>query len=355
MNLSTRELSEIKRLLVDFFKRQEVVSDRKERQVVWTSIDRATAQVPGNKLLRVLIPSFAAAAAVAVGVFLFFAKEEQPRLEDFSTTAAELLANNEKSEEIRLILSSDEEFKVERGATVEYSQNEITIDDNLVSKAEEISSVQLDKIIVPNGTYTSLILSDGSKMYINSGTTVVFPRQFKSGKREIFVDGEIFIDVAKNDKAPFVVTTYNFNVEVTGTVFNVNAYSNYPGNQEVVLAEGSVDIRSKSGKLLTLSPNMKAVISGGGDISRTTVNARDYTYWTQGILFLHIAKTKDILLKLSRYYGTTITCSPDIADVEIVGKVDLDGGVWEALNRVADAGRFNLFRNETGYELVSRK
>lgn len=354
MNLTRQDLLEIRRRLVDFFKKQETVSDKDERQSVWSAIERASARSRRQRFLKIALPTVSAAAAAVAGVIIFIGNEGSPAPQDFSSSAVQLLALTQRSEDIRLILSSDEEFKVERGATVEYRGDAIAIDDELVSKAEEPSSSQLDKLIVPFGTYTSLVLADGTRMHVNSGTTVVFPRSFKPGRREIFVDGEVFLEVAKDEKAPFVVTTYNFNVEVTGTVFNVNAYSDFPDSQEVVLAQGSVNVRSKSGKVSSLTPDTKAVISGEGDISRTKVNAGEYTYWTQGILYLNIASTRDILLKLSRYYGAQITCDPEIADVELVGKVDLEGGVWEALNRVADAGRFNLFSTAAGYELKPR-
>lgn len=351
MDRSNPDYKKVKQLLTEYYQKQEISSDDFERKEVWDSIVEGIG-LRRRKRIRRIFSSVAAAAAIVLG--LFFINHNGGEKEDYSAIVSQMSSDRAVSKEIRLVTSSDKEIRVDKGATVAYSQNGLTINDETVLSEEPLQEGAFDKIIVPKGRYSRLILSDGSSMYINAGTTVMYPVNFKTGQREIFVDGEVYLDVVHDENAPFIVKTKNFDVRVLGTSFDVNAYNDDPDNQEVILAEGKVNVRTRSGQEVNLSPDRKAVVSSKGEVSESNVNAREYAFWTQGILYLNIAPVKDILLKLSRYYGTTITCGADIAEVEIVGKVDLECGVWEALNRIADAGRFNLFKTTDGYELKAR-
>lgn len=73
---------------------------------------------------------------------------------------------------------------------------------------------EYNQIVVPKGKYTHLTLSDGSTVHINSGTRVVYPRAFSGNHREIYVEGEVCLNVTKNEKLPFVVKTTSFDVGI---------------------------------------------------------------------------------------------------------------------------------------------
>ncbi len=123
-----------------------------------------------------------------------------------------------EGEDIRLIVSEKEVHHVKKGATVAYSQEGIvSVDEEKVSK--NTTKDLYDQIIVPKGKYTRLILADGSSLHINAGTKVIYPKRFEKNRREIFVDGEIFIDVKRDESAPFIVKTAQFDVQVLGTAF----------------------------------------------------------------------------------------------------------------------------------------
>ena len=84
--------------------------------------------------------------------------------------------------------------------------------------------------------------------------------------------------------APFIVKTAQFDVQVLGTAFDIKAYSGTFENAEVVLVRGKVNVKSKSGKELVLSPDNKATILSDGLIEESSVNAEEYVLWTKGIL-----------------------------------------------------------------------
>lgn len=347
MNTSSSDNKALRKRLVAYFSKQEVKSSDFEQDALLFDIKRSI-RARQRKRLRIAAYSFASAAAVVL--IALFLHHRSGMGQDMSSYLAQ---SQGTSEEIRLILSSEREISVGRGSEVEYTKDGIKVGGVLAfDYASARKHESLDKIIVPNGTYTKLILSDGTVMHVNSGTSVVFPRQFKQGsKREIFVDGEAFLDVARDESAPFIVNTYNFNVKVLGTEFNIHAYSEYPDKQSVVLASGKVSLSTKSGEEVAMAPNQKVAISSDGILEHSEVKASDYIQWTKGILCLQTASLKDNLTRLGRYYNATISYAESIEEVELEGKIDLGQGIEATLKHLAEAGNLRLEKTESGYFL----
>lgn len=112
-----------------------------------------------------------------------------------------------------------------------------------------------------------LTFSDGSKVWVNAGTRVIYPTEFEKDKREIYVDGEIYIEVARDEERPFYVRTKDMNVRVLGTKFNVTAYESEP-IRSVVLAQGCVQVETTQTPKAILAPNqMFSSVEGKENIS----------------------------------------------------------------------------------------
>lgn len=273
---------------------------------------------------------------------------------DIALVAAQMVTEVVEGDDIRLVVSQEEVLHVKKGATVDYSQEGIVrVDEEKVAK--NTTDNLYDQIIVPKGKYTRLILADGSSLHINAGTKVVYPKQFEKNRREIFVDGEIYIDVKQDESAPFIVKTAGFDVQVLGTAFDIKAYSGTFEDGEVVLVRGKVNVKSKSGKKMTLSPNNKATILSDGLIEKSQVNAEEYVLWTKGILSLNNEPLNVILAKISRYYGVDVQCADNIANIKIAGKIDLECGIEEALKRISVTGSFSFSKEEDTYMIESRE
>ena len=206
---------------------------------------------------------------------------------------------------------------VQDGSVQLYSGNRVvTLDNNSVLRISEEGKsaliedhdsdreVHLDninnKLVVPYGHRSSIKLSDGSLVYLNSGTTIEFPTAFNKKRREITVSGEIFIEVVENKNQPFIIHTAQSMITVHGTSFNLSSYSGEK-SESVVLVEGSVEI-ANSGSSLLLKPNEMAEIAGG-TISRSEINVSEYISWKKGYLELNNIPLTDLLLKISRYYN----------------------------------------------------
>ena len=132
----------------------------------------------------------------------------------------------------------------------------------------------MNVLSVPKGRHSSLILPDGTKVWVNSGTVLQFPEIFEKEKRMIYVEGEVYLEVTKDASCPFYVKTNQMKIRVLGTSFGIVAYKD-ENFQSVVLKEGSVAVEGyKSGKQI-IKPNDLLILENG-QMSVSQVNVYDY-------------------------------------------------------------------------------
>ena len=206
----------------------------------------------------------------------------------------------------------------------------------LVGKEQKMESSSIKAeyltVIVPKGRRTTVKLSDGSAIWVNSGTRIVYPKVFSEKSREIVIDGEAYMDVAKDESRPFIVHTKGFSVQVIGTQFNISAYSNDSENS-VVLVEGAVEVTagSSKGKLLP----RQGFFTGNGASSIRNVDIYPYVCWKDGVMQLNGESLDVIMKRLSRYYGLDIRCSERFALEKYEGKIDLKKPIETVLNNLS--------------------
>ncbi|SDE64257.1 FecR family protein [Pricia antarctica] len=185
-------------------------------------------------------------------------------------------------------------------------KNQLTFD----SKAEtEKTRVRFNELYVPNGQRFKVKLSDGTWVWLNSGSKLRFPQHFARGSksREVFLEGEAFFDVTKNAQKPFIVTAENINIKVLGTRFNLSAY----GTDDAIattLVEGAVNVYEiKTPKNRTrLSPSYQANFNKSTkSLGKQKVNTSLYTAWMQNKLIINDLTFPEILKKLERTHNVT--------------------------------------------------
>ena len=176
---------------------------------------------------------------------------------------------------------------------------------------------------VPFGQSVELALSDSTKVWLNSGSKFRYASNFSSKSRVVELDGEAFFDVATDKKHPFVIKTTNLDVKVTGTSFNVDAYSEND-KTNITLVEGRVEIQSKSGKTVAeLLPNMNAGFSKStNELNLKKVNVDFYTSWTTGTIVFREEPLGEIAKKLEKWYSVEIVFDQeDIKDIAFSGSI----------------------------------
>lgn len=172
---------------------------------------------------------------------------------------------------------------------------------------DQITELVFNEIIIPNGRKFQLVLSDGTLVHLNSGSTLKYPVNFISDQeREVFLSGEAYFEVANNSKTSFLVSTKEMGVTVLGTHFNV---SSYEGSETyAVLAEGSVSVfnrKSMNGKQTIIKPGEMASVTAT-DIEVEDVDINNYLSWREGILSFHNEPFIEIIHKIERQYGVLI-------------------------------------------------
>ena len=163
------------------------------------------------------------------------------------------------------------------------------------------------EIIVPFGEMSQVKLSDGTKVWLNSGTTLRYPEHFSLDQRYVEVIGEAYFEVAKLANKTFTVITADMKVEVLGTSFNVLAYTEDTATS-VTLVEGKVVIQNKEGKAVAkLTPGQMATKNKSGTkVDIKNVQTAFYSEWTQGKIFFDDEPLDQIAVKLERWFNVEI-------------------------------------------------
>ncbi len=171
--------------------------------------------------------------------------------------------------------------------------------------ANKKAGLQLTEVSTDFGQISNILLSDGTKVWINSGSTVTYNNYYGINNRDIAVDGEAFFEVKKNKKIPLTVDMKDLTVEVTGTEFGVSNYGDNE-NMNVILEEGSVNILSTRNKklLMELKPNEMAHFNKEAHtIEKRTVRPEHYTSWRNGIIHIFELPLSQLVHKLEKRYN----------------------------------------------------
>ena len=163
-------------------------------------------------------------------------------------------------------------------------------------------------IKIPRGGEYKVQLSDGTKVYLNSLTTLRYPVQFSSKIREVEITGEAYFEVTKSDSVPFVVRTKQSKIQVLGTSFNVNAYES-TGKVVTTLVEGKVKVQPQYGETggHILEPSEQSVLNVGTNVlERSKVNVEFFIAWTRGEFLFYNQRLEDIMEVLTRWYEADI-------------------------------------------------
>lgn len=268
-------------------------------------------------------------ALITVGVYQY-TKRTTPIDE-----IAELVVGNAlQSEDIQLI-TNNKVTSFEENIDVIVSENgEVKVKDGA---GEELTSDKgkTNKLIVPYGKRSKIVLSDGTQVWLNSGSTIEFPSQFPKNSREIRLDsGEIYIEVSPDKNRRFLVQTADFKVRVLGTKFNISSYSNSP--KSVVLVEGSVGLASGKSEL-KLQPDYQATLTQNGAFSTKKVDVNEFTSWKNGYLLFQNTPISDVLKQIERYYNLSFSVVDEVCIKErrCSGKLHLSENVDDIMNTIA--------------------
>jgi ferric-dicitrate binding protein FerR (iron transport regulator) len=247
---------------------------------------------------------------------------------DYRRIASDMSLSGDKQASVTVIRPHSEKIEIEASSVELRYDAEGRLSANSKAVETTVSAVAPEEgpdcLIVPYGRTTNLVLSDGTLIWVNSGSKLIYPSVFPGNKREIYVEGEIYLEVMPGE-TPFTVKTDRLDILVHGTSFNVSAYKD-DETQSVVLATGSVTVATDRGKKLeTIRKNQHfSFAKKTGIFEVSEVDVLDHICWKYGFLRLKSARLGEVLKQMERYYNVRIVYEKTDADrISFSGKLDL--------------------------------
>lgn len=192
-----------------------------------------------------------------------------------------------------------------------------------------------NSISTPRGRQYSLVLADGSKVWLNAGSSVRYPAAFTGKSREVEVTGEVYFEVAKKDAVPFSVTVKDIKIQVLGTSFNINA-NDEDGRIRTTLLQGAVKVVNPV-KTVKLLPGQQAV-AGTGEPLRVQdgVNVEEATAWRNGYFHFESADLKTILRQFSLWYDIDVVYEGQVKERKFFAIVKRSSSLNSVLQLLKD-------------------
>jgi ferric-dicitrate binding protein FerR (iron transport regulator) len=210
------------------------------------------------------------------------------------------------------------------------------------------------EIIARYGEKAEVVLPDGSRVWINSGSKIMYDDAFNRKQRPVFLDGEACFEVAKDKDRPFVVKTKTMNIQALGTTFNVRSYDD-DEQAFAVLIEGKIKV-SASGQEQILSENQRATFNKNTHILTTdSVRSVDFAQWRNGNLYFDNQTFEDIARTLSRIFNVDIRFASDtLRSMRFSGTLGMSG-IQNALDIMSLTSPMRYKMDGTTIELYRRK
>jgi ferric-dicitrate binding protein FerR (iron transport regulator) len=221
----------------------------------------------------------------------------------------------------------------------------------LQQKRELAFQSTFQEFCTQKGERSTVVLSDGTRIHLNSATTVRFPVLFAKEKREILLDGEGYFEVAHNESSPFIVRTANANIRVVGTMFNVTSYSE-DNKTQVVVSEGQVAFAgTQQQDVVLLHRNqMSRVIKGGLPTTAEVIRTDKYLAWLKNQMVFENVTFAEVIKQLSRKYDVVF----EVHDQVLLNRHIVATYSNESLSQIIRSLSFSLrFQYEQRGKVVS--
>ena len=259
---------------------------------------------PWGKIAAMLVVACCSAAFL----YYYIIRGEESPSGDWETLMEAYLADTVANKEnVLLALSEANRLELEEYAPVVSCNDDHSIttgNSRYLSSETSQETPDYHLLMTPKGKMSQLHLPDGTKVWLNAQTRVLFPNKFPQSRREIFVEGEIYIEVAPDATHPFVVKTKQNDIQVLGTRFDVRTTET--GVTQVALVSGKVAVTNHTQKKeVLLLPDQLLEISDR-DYTISEVDAQKLIAWKSGIYSYEAELLDKILEDLARYYGVQL-------------------------------------------------
>lgn len=241
----------------------------------------------------------------------------------------------------------------EKNPAIRYDGSSVRIKNHKEAISVVRGETPFNQLLVPFGRQSHLTLSDGTRIWVNAGSKLVYPTLFHGDTREIHVDGEVYMEVAHDPSHPFIVHSGTMNVKVLGTKFYLSSYGE-EHSREVVLLSGAVSVASTLAPEheMRIAPDQQAVLGENGRIDIHDVAARNFIAWIDGFIRCDNERLGNILDRIARHYNCRIDRTAAVAGLPISGKLELQPDVESVLRVLSLTAPIRVYRTESdGYSI----
>ncbi len=289
--------------------------------------------------------NIAAAVILFAGAWLLLRQEPvEPVVQEASSAfepgEVKAVLRTSRGEVLKLGKNDQRQIR-DRQAVIKMDSAGITYE--IVVAVEKVISIDEnlhDTINTYHGGEYMLRLSDGTRVWLNAETELIYPVAFAGGERRVKLSGEAYFEVTKDERNPFIVETEGVDIKVLGTSFNVCAYD----DDEVVrttLSTGKVQLQKKNKKICVLNPDQQAVVNKkSGEFEVMDIQSSFYTRWHEGYFIFRGNTLKEIMKTLSRWYEMSYEFAAEELDQEkFYGIVSRYGEMKELLRAFESTGK----------------
>lgn len=216
------------------------------------------------------------------------------------------------------------------GISVRKKDNSIVFGKNKLSNIYNIATTK-------KGQQFRIVLPDGSKIYLNSQSSVKFPISMNDATRMVEMSGEVYFEVVHNENVPFIVKVNGIEIRDIGTKFNVNSF-NHDENSTVTLIEGAIQATSQFQKI-NLEPNQSIIWDKSLQLNSVNIDTATSVAWTRKIFSFNEATLQTIAQKLSRWYNVDVKINSNVdSQLKFSGGTPMNQDLQEVLNVLSYGG-----------------
>ena len=298
-----------------------------EVSMLWDKIEQ-TGRLKSKKIYNLKRWSVAAGILMILGFSgWWLSSNKNHEIQEFNYKS--IAVNVDPGNDIKLILSDHTE-KTFTAKDVELNYNQQGKLETRVGKQVETEELtagseteQMNQLVVPRGKRSSVLLADGTKLWLNSGSRAIYPVAFNGKTREIYIEGEGYLEVAHDAFKPFYVVTDQIKVKVLGTKFDISAYKD-DNRISVILVEGSVQACTGDENIIMKPDQILNYVKQTQRSTLEKTNVLEFVSWKDGWMLCNKEPIQSIATKLSRYYDIKIGYKDlRINNMSITGKLDL--------------------------------
>ncbi|MBD1432062.1 FecR domain-containing protein [Sphingobacterium sp. DN00404] len=328
------------------------LSDQKFEDL-YQKISSETIAVSKKRKVRRLIPLWAAAAVLLICLFGLYLYNDTFQKTTRETRQYTKLVDVAPGSNKAVLKTADGSVIV-----LNEAQDGIIMGDEIIyTNGSEVTQVTestnalevLYELSTPNsGTYR-VTLDDGSTVWLNAASKLIYPSKFSRHERKVVIEGEAYFEIQKDPTRPFKVTSGDQTVEVLGTTFNISAY---PDERAVrtTLVEGKVKV-GQNGALSSsvyLYPGQQSILKKGSEIKVKQVNLMEQVGWREGLFYFDETALTDAMLQISRWYDIEIRYDGDVSQTYFYGEIPRSKSLKNVLNILEEGNvRFRLTKEKT--------